>query len=76
MTRQSQSDRILAALRDGPKTTAELVIGLRIMSVTKRISELRRDGADIRTTEQWNKGVRIVTYRLFEQRKLEWEQVA
>jgi biotin operon repressor len=59
-----QNLQVLNALRSGPKTTAQLVIGLRIMSVTKRISELRRAGYEITSTERWMGRSRIVTYRL------------
>jgi len=58
--------RILGRLREGPATTLELITGLRICSVTKRISELRRAGYAISTTEQMKGRTRVVWYRLLE----------
>lgn len=59
-----QNLQVLAALRSGPKTTADLVMGLRIMCVTKRIHELRKLGYVITSTERQERRRRIVTYRL------------
>ena len=68
--RANQCQRVLERLERGPATTADLVIGLRIMSLTKRVSELRRQGHNIVTSEQWTNGTRIVTYSLMGQMKL------
>ena len=56
--------RILNALRDGPKTTLQLVEGLHIMSVTRRIFELRKAGFQITSTHKQRGRVKIVTYTL------------
>lgn len=63
MSRETQKKRIVAALENGPKTTMQL-IGLDICCPTKRISELRREGYDIDTSEERRDGKRIVTYAL------------
>jgi hypothetical protein len=65
-----QNLQVLTALRSGPKTTAQLVMGLRIMCVTKRISELRKAGYQITSSERRENGKRIVTYSLAEEFRL------
>jgi hypothetical protein len=59
----AQCEQILRRLMQGPATTADLVIGLRIMSVTKRIHELRKHH-EILASEQRVGRKRIVTYYL------------
>lgn len=64
MTRQSQCDRVLEALKGGPKTTFQLGYGLNICCVTKRISELREDGQLILTTKEKRSGRWVFIYTL------------
>jgi predicted transcriptional regulator len=59
-----QNLQILNALREGPRTTEELVIRLKVMSVTKRISELRKLGYRITSTQRTLGRMKIFTYRL------------
>lgn len=59
-----QNCQILARLRQGPATTLELIESLKICSVTKRISELRRSGHVITSTQRHVGRKRIVTYTL------------
>ncbi len=68
--RANQCQRVLERLERGPATTADLVMGLRIMCITKRISELRKEGHRIVTSERWADGTRIVTYTLLGQMRL------
>ena len=50
MANKTQKDRVLEWLTNkGELTTREAVTELNIMSLTKRISELRRDGIGIKT---------------------------
>ena len=50
MANKTQKDRVLDWLKNkGELTTREAVTELNIMSLTKRISELRRDGIGIKT---------------------------
>jgi Helix-turn-helix domain len=67
-----QRERILARLRQGPATRSELQYGCRAPSVTKRISELRRDGWRIES--EWIREIapdgslnRTMLYRLCEE---------
>lgn len=64
--RITQQDKILARLREGPATTLDLILSCGTVSPTKRISELRRDGHEITSSEQWKGRTRVVTYRLSE----------
>lgn len=67
----TQADRILERLKRSPATTLELILDCGTVSPTKRISELRRDGHIIISTERKERGKRIVTYYLSEQAELE-----
>ena len=62
---KTQNERILERLRTRPLTTYEAVADLHILSVTKRISELRLAGheieTDYRTTDS---GARYGVYTL------------
>ena len=68
MANRTQRDRALDWLKThGELTTREAVTELNIMSLTKRISELRRDGIGIRT--EWRKsstGAKYGVYSLAE----------
>lgn len=68
MANKTQRDRVLEWLRtNGELTTREAVAELNVMSLTKRISELRRDGIVIRT--EWRKsstGAKYGVYSLAE----------
>lgn len=68
MANKTQRDRVLEWLRtNGELTTREAVTELNVMSLTKRISELRRDGIGIRT--EWHKsstGAKYGVYSLAE----------
>ena len=75
MSHTSQARRILARLKEGPATSWELGPDLRILSITRRIFELRQLGYPIVSTEKRVDGRRIVTYRLLGQTKL-WGEVA
>lgn len=55
---------ILNRLRQGPATTLELIESLKICSVTKRISELRRAGHCITSSFEKRGRVKIYTYSL------------
>jgi hypothetical protein len=61
--RQTQQQRILARLLRGPATSWELGPELGILSLTRRIFELRKH-YNITATEAWKGRTRIVTYRL------------
>ena len=75
MSHISQARRILARLQQGPATSWELGPELRILSITRRIFELRQLGYLIVSTEKRVDGKRVVTYRLLGQTKL-WSEVA
>lgn len=47
---ESQADRLLARLRQGPITNVEAVVELRILNMTARVSELRQDGHNVVAT--------------------------
>jgi len=61
--RQIQQQRILARLLRGPATSWELGPELGILSLTRRIFELRKTH-QITSTERREGGKRVVTYRL------------
>lgn len=61
--RITQQDKILARLAQGPATSWELGPELGILSLTRRIFELRKR-YQITSSEQWKGRTRIVTYRL------------
>lgn len=74
--RKSQADRVLARLERGPASSWELGPELGVLRLSARIMELRELGHQIEWTERWDKGRRIVTYRLVGQAKLKLEDVA
>lgn len=64
MANKTQRDRVLEWLRtNGELTTREAVTELNVMSLTKRISELRRDGIGIRT--EWRKSSNGAKYGVY-----------
>ena len=63
-----QNLQILNRLRQGPATTLQLVESLKICSVTKRISELRREGFCITSSFEKRGRVKIYTYKLQEEK--------
>lgn len=65
-----QCQRVLARLQRGPATSWELGPELGILRLSARVSELRAKGHRIEWTERWEKGKRIVTYRLVGQMRL------
>lgn len=73
MKREKQTDRVLEYLiRNGELTTREAVIELNIMSLPKRIEELRKSGVPIRTTYRTSaNGVRYGVYSLVKKTKKE-----
>jgi len=71
VTRQSQSARILERLQRGPATTWQIGPELNILSVTRRIFELRKQGYEIEMSEQWRGKTRICTYRLLDEQRKE-----
>jgi hypothetical protein len=70
-----QKERVLRRLEQGPATSWELGPELGVLRLSARIAELRAAGHQISWTERWDKGRRIVTYRLLGQAKL-WSEVA
>lgn len=70
MKRAKQTDRVLEYLnRNGELTTREAVIELNIMSLPKRIEELRKSGVPIRTTYRTSaNGARYGVYTMEEAR--------
>lgn len=62
----TQADRILERLKRSPATTLELILDCGTVSPTKRISELRRDGHIIVSTERKEQKKRVVTYFLLD----------
>jgi hypothetical protein len=70
-----QCKRVLDRLERGPATSWELGPALGVLRLSARIQELRQAGHEITWTERWDKGRRIVTYRLVGQAKL-WSEVA
>lgn len=70
MKRAKQTDRVLEYLiRNGELTTREAVIELNIMSLPKRIEELRKEGVPIRTTYRTSaNGARYGVYTMEEAR--------
>lgn len=75
MTRQTQQDKILARLRRGPATSWQLGPELGILSLTRRIYELRKR-YEITSSEQWEGRKRIVTYQLVTRTESEQHIVA
>ena len=64
MANRTQRDRVLDWLRThGELTTREAVTELNIMSLTKRISELRRDGIGIKT--EWRTSTNGAKYGVY-----------
>jgi len=76
MERKTQSERVLARLRQGPATTWQLGYELGICSVTRRISDLRERGFEIEMTQQYRGKTRICTYTLKGQLSLPLKDVA
>jgi helix-turn-helix protein len=76
VTHTSQSSRILERLKQGPATTMELITDCRVCCPTKRISELRRMGHSITSTEQCRGRTRVVTYSWHGQQALKLEGAA
>jgi hypothetical protein len=70
MTRQSQADRVLARLKQGPATTWDIGPALGILCPTRRIFELREAGFEIEMSEQRRAGKRVCTYTLKGQQEL------
>lgn len=64
MSEPTQKASVLRALQGGPRTTLELIRLTNCCCVTKRLSELRRDGWEIVSSEKRVAGRRIVTYEL------------
>lgn len=64
MANRTQRDRVLDWLRThGELTTREAVTELNIMSLTKRISEIRRDGIGIKT--EWRTSTNGAKYGVY-----------
>lgn len=64
MANRTQRDRVLDWLRThGELTTREAVTELNVMSLTKRISELRRDGIGIKT--EWRTSTNGAKYGVY-----------
>ncbi len=64
MANRTQRDRVLDWLKThGELTTREAVTELNIMSLTKRISELRRDGIGIKT--EWRTSTNGAKYGVY-----------
>ena len=64
MANKTQRDRVLDWLRtNGELTTREAVTELNVMRLTKRISELRRDGIGIKT--EWRTSTNGAKYGVY-----------
>jgi len=69
MERSTQRDVVLRRLQRGPATSRDLAM-CGVLCYTKRISELRRAGWEIVSSEKRVNGSRHVTYSLKGQREL------
>jgi hypothetical protein len=72
----SQAQRILARLQQGPATSWELGPELGVLRLSARIMELRAQHHEITWAERYERGQRIVTYRLLGQAELPLEGAA
>ena len=75
MSRQSQADRVLARLKQGPASSWQLQ-QLGICSHTARVSDLRKRGYKVERKDTYRGRQRIVTYELKGQLSLRLEDVA
>lgn len=71
MKARHQADRILALLEARQHVPLPMILSLGIASHTRRISDLRARGLDVRCTKEWVNGQLHTAYKLHrEERKI------